>query len=65
MNWDSITLSILAGFGALLLILSQLREVLVKISDLISAWHEVRHSIRCTPDEERAPSAAAPPSDRV
>lgn len=57
MNWDSITLYVLAGFGVVLLVLGQLRDVLAKVTELVSAWREFRNSIRRSPDPQGAPSA--------
>ncbi|MGY1435242.1 hypothetical protein [Streptomyces reniochalinae] len=44
MNWDAILLFILAASGVVVLILSQLHEVLDRLPALIRAWHEVRRS---------------------
>lgn len=46
MNWDNVMLTILAGFGAAMLVLGQVRELLVRLPDIIEAWHEVRRSLR-------------------
>jgi hypothetical protein len=45
-NWDSATLTILAAFGAAMLLLAQLREVLIKLPEVIQAWIEVRRSLQ-------------------
>lgn len=45
MNWDNVLLTILAVFGAAVLLLTQVREFLVKLTDVIQAWHEVRRSL--------------------
>ncbi|WP_194960982.1 hypothetical protein [Streptomyces sp. NRRL B-1677] len=44
MNWDAILLFILATFGVVVLILSQIHEVLERLPTLIRAWCEVRRS---------------------
>nr|WSZ97261.1 hypothetical protein OH820_17795 [Streptomyces sp. NBC_00857] len=59
MNWDRITLYVLAGFGVALLALAQLRELLGKISEVVGAWHELRSNMRRTPETQRA--VAIPP----
>lgn len=46
MNWDNATLTILAAFGASMLMLTQLRELLIKLPDVIQAWNEVRRSLQ-------------------
>ncbi|MFI9262082.1 hypothetical protein ACIGT4_30940 [Streptomyces sioyaensis] len=46
MNWDAIMLFVLATFGTVVLVLSQLHEVLGKLPAIIRAWHEVRRSWR-------------------
>ena len=46
MNWDNVTLTILAAFGAAMLLLAQLRELLIKLPDVIQAWNEVRSSLQ-------------------
>ncbi|MEU5001533.1 hypothetical protein [Streptomyces sp. NPDC021622] len=58
MNWDSVTLYVLAGFGVVLLILGQLRELLGKVAEVVSAWHELRSSIRRNSGPQRAPSSS-------
>ncbi|MCO6005258.1 hypothetical protein NE236_09695 [Actinoallomurus purpureus] len=49
MNWNTLTLSMLAGFGFLTLVITQLREVMAKLPELIRTLRAVRHAI----DEER------------
>lgn len=46
MNWDNVMLTILAAFGASMLLLAQLRELLIKLPDVIQAWREVRRSLQ-------------------
>ncbi|WP_327676463.1 hypothetical protein [Kitasatospora sp. NBC_00458] len=45
MNWDGITLGILAAFGCVMLVLAQIREVLAKLPELIRAWRRVRQEL--------------------
>ncbi len=58
MNWDSVTLTVLAGFGIALLVLTQIRELLAKITEIVHAWHELRSSVREREEEGTAPSSA-------
>lgn len=58
MSWDSLTLSTLAGFGLLILGLSQLRDLLQKATEIVHAWRELRSSLRPRPDEAAAPPPA-------
>lgn len=46
MSWDNVMLTILAVSGAAMLVLGQVRELLVRLQDIIEAWHEVRRSLR-------------------
>ncbi len=46
MNWDNVILTIFAVFGAAMLLLVQLRELLMKLPDVIQAWNEVRRSLQ-------------------
>ncbi|WP_097870288.1 hypothetical protein [Streptomyces sp. rh34] len=57
MNWDNITLYVLAGFSVVLLVLGQLRELLGKVAEVVSAWHELRRNIRPSPDPQQAAAA--------
>ncbi|MBX7473491.1 hypothetical protein [Streptomyces sp. NPDC056132] len=60
MNWDSLALLILALSGALSLLLSQVRDVLTKVAEVIHAWRDVRQSLRA---EGRGRSPQDPPRD--
>lgn len=51
MDWDAIVLSVLAVFGAVMIALSQLHEVLGKVPALIRAWHEIRRAWREAGDD--------------
>ncbi|MER7912644.1 hypothetical protein [Streptomyces sp. NPDC096068] len=46
MTWDKITLSVLALFGLVFLVLAQVGEVLARLPRLIRAWHDVRNELR-------------------
>ncbi|MFF2548099.1 hypothetical protein ACFVUY_36830 [Kitasatospora sp. NPDC058063] len=46
MNWDTVLLFVLAAFGTVGLVITQLHEMLEKLPNLIRAWHEVRRSWR-------------------
>ena len=52
MNWDSITLYILAGLNVALLVLTQLRDLLEKASEVVGAWQELRTTLRREDAEE-------------
>jgi hypothetical protein len=45
MEWDDITLAILAVFGCLTLLLAQVSEVLARLPHIIRAWREVRREL--------------------
>ncbi|MEU4718758.1 hypothetical protein AB0G06_03925 [Nonomuraea dietziae] len=45
MNWSTLTLFMLAGFGFLTLVITQLREVLAKLPELIRMFRKVRRAI--------------------
>ncbi|GAA1182257.1 hypothetical protein F4556_005412 [Kitasatospora gansuensis] len=44
-NWDGITIGVLAAFGCVMLVLTQIREVLAKLPELIRAWRRVRQEL--------------------
>ncbi|WP_329583995.1 hypothetical protein OG500_27300 [Kitasatospora sp. NBC_01250] len=46
MKWDDLTLTILAAFGAVTLLLTQVGEVLAKLPQVIRAWRRVRRELR-------------------
>ncbi|MFD7981540.1 hypothetical protein [Streptomyces sp. NPDC059071] len=46
MRWDTITLFLLALFGCVTLVLTQVGEVLGRLPQLIRAWREVRRELR-------------------
>lgn len=51
MSWDKVTLTILASFGCLTLLLTQISELLSKTSQIIRDWHEVRRTLRSSTDQ--------------
>ncbi|KAB1988911.1 hypothetical protein F8144_10210 [Streptomyces triticiradicis] len=51
MSWDNVTLVILAAFGCVMLLLTQIAEVLSKVPEIIRAWHEVRRALQAGPDD--------------
>jgi len=57
-SWDNLSLIILAAFGCLTLLLTQVSEVLSKLPQIIRAWRHVRSELRNGADHERR---AAPP----
>ncbi|WP_338931197.1 hypothetical protein WEB32_09980 [Streptomyces netropsis] len=46
MSWDNLSLIILAAFGCLTLLLTQVGEVLSKLPQIIRAWRQVRNELR-------------------
>lgn len=46
MKWDDITLVILAAFGCITLLLTQISEVLSRLPQIIRAWRQVRQELR-------------------
>ncbi|GAA1041586.1 hypothetical protein [Streptomyces murinus] len=46
MTWDDLTLGVLAAFGCLTLLLTQISEVLSKLPQVIRAWRRVRQELR-------------------
>ncbi|MFF3885696.1 hypothetical protein [Streptomyces sp. NPDC001914] len=50
MSWDDVTLVILASFGCVMLLLTQIAEVLSKIPEIIRAWREIQRAFRAGPD---------------
>ncbi|WP_260634939.1 hypothetical protein [Streptomyces angustmyceticus] len=60
MNWDNIALLVLALSGTLSLLLSQVRDVLSKTAEVITAWQEVR---RCLQRRAGDRSQQDPPQD--
>ncbi|MFE2596264.1 hypothetical protein ACFXCZ_07115 [Streptomyces sp. NPDC059396] len=58
MSWDDVALVILAAFGCLMLLLTQISEVLSKLPQIIRAWRQVRHELRGGTNEgSQGPSA--------
>ncbi|MBT2524827.1 hypothetical protein J7E91_05100 [Streptomyces sp. ISL-99] len=45
MKWDEVTLVILAAFGCVTLLLTQISEVLSRLPQIIRAWRQVRHEL--------------------
>jgi hypothetical protein len=45
-KWDDVTLVILAVFGCITLLLTQISEVLSRLPQIIRAWRQVRHELR-------------------
>lgn len=46
MSWDSLTLFTLAGFGFLTLVITQLKELIAKLPDLIREFHAVQRALK-------------------
>lgn len=45
MEWDDVSLAILAVFGCVTLLLAQVSEVLGRLPQIIRAWREVRREL--------------------
>jgi hypothetical protein len=64
MSWDNVTLVILAAFGCVMLLLTQIAEVLSKLPQIIRAWREVRRALQAgaddLPEEQGSPEADNP-----
>ena len=45
MSWDDITLTVLAAFGCITLLLAQIDEVLGRLPRIIRAWRRVRQEL--------------------
>lgn len=52
MSWDNLSLIILAAFGCLTLLLTQVGEVLSKLPQIIRAWRQVRNELRNGADHD-------------
>ncbi|MFF2023684.1 hypothetical protein ACFVW2_18070 [Streptomyces sp. NPDC058171] len=52
MSWENLSLVILATFGCLTLLLTQMGEVLSKLPQIIRAWRQVRNELRNGADHE-------------
>lgn len=52
MSWNDVLLFILATSGAVILLLSQIRDILLKFSEVIIAWREMRRSLPSSGDRE-------------
>ncbi|MCX4802027.1 hypothetical protein OG594_10255 [Streptomyces sp. NBC_01214] len=52
MNWDDLSLIVLAAFGCLTLLLLQVGEVLAKLPQIIRAWRHVRNELRNGADHD-------------
>ncbi|MER5563641.1 hypothetical protein ABT071_34175 [Streptomyces sp. NPDC002506] len=45
MNWDKVTLVILAAFGCITLLLAQVSDLLSRLPQIIHAWRRIRHEL--------------------
>ncbi|AYN41690.1 hypothetical protein D9753_25610 [Streptomyces dangxiongensis] len=45
MKWDDVSLVILAAFGCVTLLLTQISEVLSRLPQIIRAWRQVRQEL--------------------
>jgi hypothetical protein len=51
-SWENLSLIILAAFGCLTLLLTQMSEVLSKLPQIIRAWRQVRSELRNGADHD-------------
>lgn len=52
MSWNDVLLLIFATSGAVTLLLSQIRDILLKFSEVVTAWREIRRSLPSSGDRE-------------
>lgn len=52
MSWNNVLLFILATSGAVVLLLSQIRDIFLKFSEVMTAWREMRRSLPSSGDRE-------------
>lgn len=45
MKWDDITLAVLAAFGCVTVLLTQINDVLGRLPQIIRAWRRVRQEL--------------------
>ncbi|MEV5876626.1 hypothetical protein AB0L75_20810 [Streptomyces sp. NPDC052101] len=45
MSWDDITLTVLAAFGCVTLLLAQIDDVLGRLPRIIRAWRRIRREL--------------------
>ncbi|QCW77419.1 hypothetical protein EQG64_07760 [Streptomyces sp. S6] len=73
MTWDNLSLIILAAFGCLTLLLTQVSEVLSKMPQIIRAWRQVQTELRhetapdgrhALPDPDEQPAGGPAPGIR-
>ncbi|MFF7649625.1 hypothetical protein ACFZCY_07180 [Streptomyces sp. NPDC007983] len=58
MNWDDVTLIVLASCGLVTLLLTQINDVLDKVPQTIRAWRRIRQELRDgTEPEDGSPGA--------
>ncbi|MFC9390532.1 hypothetical protein [Streptomyces venezuelae] len=53
MSWDSVLLTVLAAFGCVTLLLTQMDDVLTRLPRIIRAWRNVREELRGGGDGQR------------
>ncbi|MFJ1702183.1 hypothetical protein [Kitasatospora sp. NPDC088346] len=63
MSWDRVTLFVLASFGCVTLLLTQISEVLSKVPPIIRAWRRVRDELR--PGGRDCPAADRPTQEEA
>ncbi|MER7210635.1 hypothetical protein ABT340_26570 [Streptosporangium sp. NPDC000239] len=61
MSWDSVALTILGATSLATLLLSQIRDILIKAGEAIQAWRQLKglaaRGNECVTDSDAGPSA--------
>ncbi|GHF42852.1 hypothetical protein GCM10018790_20890 [Kitasatospora xanthocidica] len=60
MSWDQVTLLVLASFGCVTLLLTQISEVLSKLPPIIRAWRRVQDELRRSGHDRSVPDRTDP-----
>ncbi|MFI7273348.1 hypothetical protein [Streptomyces sp. NPDC049879] len=59
-TWDGISLVVLAAFGLVTLLLTQISDVLSRLPQIIRAWRRVQHELRAKSDADPGGGTVAP-----
>ncbi|MET8140598.1 hypothetical protein ABZU32_09840 [Sphaerisporangium sp. NPDC005288] len=54
MTWEAATLVVIAVTGILTLVLTQVRDILLKVDEVLDAWRRVRRTITMLSGQSRA-----------
>ncbi|GLX96760.1 hypothetical protein Hesp01_47100 [Herbidospora sp. NBRC 101105] len=61
MSWDAVTLAVIGTASLATLLLSQIRDILIKTSEIIQAWHQLRGVV--SQEEKRSTECINPVAD--